>query len=843
MPTLHQTVVRPSGIVTQPNAAGELPPGTLKVGNGIMIRKPGVIQPRPGFETYSEDAPVLPAKVWPLPMPDRLDQVLVLDAADPEAADYSIHTSTTSTHIGNPFTNVRIVASAGMTQMSLARDRGILTSVYDESVDLTAIGGTRFRSPVVALPYPFDPLFTIVRAGLPPIAFVDAVGVSTGAAGDWFLTNNFVAYRIVHKRLFSDGYLLISAPSAPRVLFSGGDCTPELEVFPMFGGGVDSDLAEGDLLEVYRTPQVDALDLVGDRFQLAFTYKVTAADTTFVSITFRDTILENGLGANLYTNESEEGPSKANLMPPPSTDVITFKGATFYASRETQATLVSATSGSIADTSALLGLGSRTATGGTRTSGLAVVTGLANTTGMVAGQVVIDPPSGFPTGTTVVSVAGSTVTMSANATSSAAGTALLTTVDAVIVTTIEGSFTVPFATLADFIEEFNVRSSINRLGVLVSATRLVDYSDNDPATLVFTSPMTDREFSLQATNGQNWSPILPSPSETALAAGRDRRTNRVHFSKIDQPEHVPADNFLRVGKGTILRMFATQDSLFAFATDGIHRIEGDGDDWAVIPFDPNTVLLAPDAVDSMDNTIYALTTAGFVSFTDSGGVEKISNPLIGDDIRALEKQFRNATPTLPYTWGLQVACDLYRNEVWVNYFLFDDESEVWQQTYIWNNETSTFVTQSDRQPIALAYIPFLQSILTADPGDFSDETLRIYDTTGTLFMDTTIVFNEIFGEDLAGLKEWIDVTIFFEDLTQSSVDFLPQFEGVDYPNPYEIVANAGSFEHVVAPLLNATNLKHLRFGFSMTAGENPQPDFRMLGFYARYRPASETLRA
>jgi hypothetical protein len=133
--------------------------------------------------------------------------------------------------------------------------------------------------------------------------------------------------------------------------------------------------------------------------------------------------------------------------------------------------------------------------------------------------------------------------------------------------------------------------------------------------------------------------------------------------------------------------------------------------------------------------------------------------------------------------------------------------------------------------------------LTADVADFSDQTLRIYDTTNTLFMDPLIVFNEVFGEDLAGLKEWIDVTIFFEDLIEGTAAFHPQFEGVDYPSPYSLPPTDGSFEHVVAPLLDATNLKHLRFGFSMSAVENPQPNFRMLGFYARYRMASETLRA
>src|ERR1700741_1848164 len=54
MATAKQTVVTPTGIVTQPNEYGQLPPGTLRVGTNICIRKTGVIEPRPAFEDLSQ---------------------------------------------------------------------------------------------------------------------------------------------------------------------------------------------------------------------------------------------------------------------------------------------------------------------------------------------------------------------------------------------------------------------------------------------------------------------------------------------------------------------------------------------------------------------------------------------------------------------------------------------------------------------------------------------------------------------------------------------------------------------------------------------------------------------
>jgi hypothetical protein len=177
-----------------------------------------------------------------------------------------------------------------------------------------------------------------------------------------------------------------------------------------------------------------------------------------------------------------------------------------------------------------------------------------------------------------------------------------------------------------------------------------------------------------------------------------------------------------------------------------------------------------------------------------------------------------------------VACDKYRNEVWVN---FNDYAGAgFTKTWIWNVDSNTFVTQSAQTTVAAGYVAGLRSMVVGG----STDKLHKYSTT--TWMAPTVVFNSVCADDPGTLKQWVDVTMFLETLT-GTLTITPQFEGVSYGASYTIAANSGAFDHVVAPLLNAVHSKHMRFGFA--TGGTP-PNFKLKGLTYRYRQASETLR-
>jgi hypothetical protein len=97
--------------------------------------------------------------------------------------------------------------------------------------------------------------------------------------------------------------------------------------------------------------------------------------------------------------------------------------------------------------------------------------------------------------------------------------------------------------------------------------------------------------------------------------------NRVAFSKVSQPEAVPIANYLDVGSKdkAIMRILALRDNLFILKEDGIYIVTGSSAaDFTVRLLDNSAILIAPDSAVVLNNLIYALTTQGVVSISESG---------------------------------------------------------------------------------------------------------------------------------------------------------------------------------------------------------------------------------
>lgn len=123
------------------------------------------------------------------------------------------------------------------------------------------------------------------------------------------------------------------------------------------------------------------------------------------------------------------------------------------------------------------------------------------------------------------------------------------------------------------------------------------------------------------TVGINQPTIFGVVYKGTAASDNNTSPNRLSFSKISQPEAVPIANFLDVGSKdkAIMRILALRDNLFVLKEDGIYIVTGaSAPDFTVRLLDNSAILIAPDSAVVLNNLIYALTTQGVVSISESG---------------------------------------------------------------------------------------------------------------------------------------------------------------------------------------------------------------------------------
>jgi hypothetical protein len=152
--------------------------------------------------------------------------------------------------------------------------------------------------------------------------------------------------------------------------------------------------------------------------------------------------------------------------------------------------------------------------------------------------------------------------------------------------------------------------------------------------------------------------------------------NRLAYSKISQPEAVPISYYLDVGSKdkSIMRILALRDNLFVLKEDGIYIVSGDAaPNFQARLLDNSAILIAPDSAVVLNNLIYALTTQGVVSISESG--VSIVSRQIEDQIKAVTTSQYNYRYT---SFGMAYESDRA-------YFL-------WLPT----NKTDTYATQCYR---------------------------------------------------------------------------------------------------------------------------------------------------
>lgn len=117
--------------------------------------------------------------------------------------------------------------------------------------------------------------------------------------------------------------------------------------------------------------------------------------------------------------------------------------------------------------------------------------------------------------------------------------------------------------------------------------------------------------------------------KTTIESDNDESPNRIYYSKFSQPEAVPLVNFIDVGAQDkkIQRILALRDSLFALKEDGVYVITGtSAPNFASRLLDNTIKIQSPDTAVVLNNQIFALSSEGVVTITESG-VRLISRPI------------------------------------------------------------------------------------------------------------------------------------------------------------------------------------------------------------------------
>lgn len=177
-----------------------------------------------------------------------------------------------------------------------------------------------------------------------------------------------------------------------------------------------------------------------------------------------------------------------------------------------------------------------------------------------------------------------------------------------------------------------------------------------------------------------------SRASVTLVSENEDKSNRVYYSKFQQPEAVPIVNYFDVGSQDkkILRIVPLRDSLFVFKEDGLYRISGDQAPFQLELFDSSFILIAPDSVDVCNNVIYAWTTQGIQSLSE-GGAYVISRQI--DNI-ILKIQSSNYTNFKTATWGIGYESD----NAYIVYTVAETDDSVAQIAYRYDTITQLWTT-------------------------------------------------------------------------------------------------------------------------------------------------------
>jgi hypothetical protein len=823
---LVEEIVKPLGLVTQPNTLGEYPAGALITASGVVLRSPGMLTQQLKFGMYVGIPYASAAFYTPVLLAPSDSGLFAIARANSGGqwglsyffSGFSFGQQLTS---GVPFAPITFDIN-GNVNWTRSRDRFLFTS--DQGVL------------IVDKKAPTTNAETLPRvAGLmPPSGFSANIVISGNPGAISNASGGFAGIVACIRRTYSDGYTVISPPTA---MVQVGYPAPFDFSYAIQWFGNRSQLQAGDVLEFYRTPtQTVSGRNIGATVYLSATYTLTSTDiANHITPSILDSTSDARLSRELYTNPGQQGASAAYFPPPIAPIICTFKGYTFYFNRTDAASLTLRVPGGVNNSNpsgaGTLGYARKNAIGSraftatfTNTTNTLTAISAADMVGLVVGQQISDSALALnPATITAVGVSSVTVNTTANTTvTKATGSSDVIEVDGSATKVVDWPNLV-FLLTSDML----IAGAACEPPPVLSGTFNLDiYSPRE--FTIRRAFAGGGSFTIRATNQQNYIPPLPGISATALTVSTTAVPNGYCWSELQLPEAVPLTNRGYIGSGTIHAAFPTRDAIWIFTSDGLWRLSGTGGragagfDWRVDLMNSTITISGPHAGCVLRDSVYAYTSEGLAEINDSG-IKMLSQGVIGDLL-----------PGPPYsqTATIQVTGDEDKNEV----ILLINTTGTNGVTYIYNIDQNAFTTRgsdsvnTEANHRVTAYARFLLAPVALDTG-----SAYVPDpAAGYAF--ATVDFQPIFGERPFDVKHWIDMTTVFS-LESAGKIITPRFNGAagadhtlvltsgatgDSRTTYGVPRNAPAMSTALAP------------GFSKVAYVGSENASRFHGIALRY---------
>jgi hypothetical protein len=669
---------RALGLVTDPSPA-TAPDGSLFQADNVWIRRPGMLEPRPGLAAETITALSVPSgySIYQL-FPFEGDIVAVATDGSGNWRVYSVTAGTTHTFYAAADTFTGTIGCVRAAQMAgnlyLTTNRGVM----------------RITAPGTAATY---------RAGLerPSQTRPTRDDSATTSPNRPLAADSAIAYRYVARRKVGDRWIY-SAPSGrvvQRCHSADSQAAARLETDGGLAVGPDlallGDQLTTDEVEIYRSAAFTTsyTDEATDEMIHIGTIQSTASNA-FPDYT-DDAPTTSNIGAALYTNETQAGANQENGRPPMCRDIAEYNSMMFYGGAIWPATLTFSI-GAMGDDWRGSATGKQerfttfTITGTTSSNTTVSGVSAADIAKLHVGQrVFLDGGTPdvvdvrFAAGTLITAIGASSFTISAAALTSTVGFTIRvcdwiefsgtngsgTTTGRFYMHTSYGGSAGTFYVDANDYEAssgvlpggavglaywanayfksaavpMNMRVTALGDGYYVPWTFLVE----EIGLLNRASPAT---ITVKTSNPRVTQPRIDS--STGMTNTARGGQHGYTCSKLGQPEHVPPfENYNEIGSNehAIQRIIQGRDSLFIFKTDGVWRVSGySPESLTVDEFDRSMTLIHPDAVCAYDGRIAAWTNKGVVLMGDAG-YDVISAP-----IATTLAAYTNVSATSRGTW-------------------------------------------------------------------------------------------------------------------------------------------------------------------------------------------------
>lgn len=543
---------------------------------------------------------------------------------------------------------------------------------------------------------------TLVPVGVPKALDFEVVLDNT-TSSNWFAADEQRGYRIVWGIEDANDNLILGAASSRTFITNPNASTAQAAKLTIT---IPENITTSHFYQIYRTSgSLDENTAPPEDYQLVYEANPTYAELAAGQLEVIDIQLDLYRGAALYQNETQEGDSQANTQPPFAKDIELYNGMLFYANTKTRHQLSIDLTGldfllstyTITNISVDTNAEVTTSENHNLASGDTVVISGSNSNPSIDGThvVTVTSPTTFTVPVTTA-VSGNNGTVEdinsslefSNGVDNFTITFSTTTEDSSIGQA--KKFTA--GTVAENIED-TARSIIRVINdydsnTFVTATYVSSPDDPPGKMLIESINLNDGGFTVQADNSVSggfsaYNPALINETPSV----NNEKTNRIYYSKLNEPEAVPALSFFRVGGGDneIVRIKALRDSLFVFTTEGIYRIVGSTpDQLSLIAFDLTTKIVARESVATLNNQVFLFADQGICTVSDTG-VSIVSRQLEDQLLNLVDPDFTNFESA---TFGINYQSDR-------KYILFtvDNTSDTYATiAYVYNTITQAWTT-------------------------------------------------------------------------------------------------------------------------------------------------------